>query len=86
MSTPLAIALYLTIWWIVIFAVLPFGIQSQHEVGTIVPGTDPGAPAVPRLGRAAAITTAISLAIWLPLYLALTRGWIDLDRIPFGGF
>jgi predicted secreted protein len=81
-STPLAIALFFTIWWIVIFAVLPFGVRSQHETGEIVPGTDPGAPVTTRLGRVAAITTAISLLIWLPLCLALSRGWIDLDRLP----
>jgi len=81
-SAPLAIALFFTIWWLVIFAVLPFGIRSQHEAGEIVPGTDPGAPVTTRLGRVAMITTAISLAIWLPLYLALSRGWIDLDRLP----
>lgn len=82
MSTPLAIALFLTIWWVVIFAVLPFGIRSQHEAGEIVPGTDPGAPVATKLRRVALITTAISLAIWLPLYFALSHGWIDPDRLP----
>ena len=40
------LAIYFIMWWLVFFAVLPWGIRSQHEHGDIVPGTDPGAPAV----------------------------------------
>jgi predicted secreted protein len=49
MSLVTAIAIYFIIWWVVLFAVLPWGVRSQHEGGEIVSGTDPGAPAVPRL-------------------------------------
>ena len=45
----LAFAVYLTIWFTVLFAVLPLGVSSQAESGGIVPGTDPGAPVAPRL-------------------------------------
>ncbi len=39
-----ALATFFLIWWITLFAVLPWGIRSQHEGGAMVPGTDPGAP------------------------------------------
>ncbi|ACB95410.1 DUF1467 family protein [Beijerinckia indica] len=39
-----ACAIFFTIWFIALFAVLPFGVRSQHETGDVVPGTDPGAP------------------------------------------
>ena len=29
MSAPLSIAVYFTIWWIVLFAILPFGVKSR---------------------------------------------------------
>jgi predicted secreted protein len=61
---PLAVALFLTIWFVVLFAVLPFGIRSQHEGGEYVPGTDPGAPIEPRLLRKALFTTLFSLAVF----------------------
>jgi hypothetical protein len=48
-STPMAIAIFFTTWFVVLFAVLPFGVRSQDEAGDIVPGTDPGAPVAPRL-------------------------------------
>ncbi len=43
-SVTTAIAIYFVIWWIVLFAVLPWGVRSQEESGSVSPGTDPGAP------------------------------------------
>ena len=40
---------FLTVWFTVLFAVLPFGGRSQHETGDFAAGTDPGAPVAPRL-------------------------------------
>jgi predicted secreted protein len=42
-------AVFLTIWFPVLFAVLYFGVRSQHETGDIAAGTGPGAPVAPRL-------------------------------------
>jgi predicted secreted protein len=71
MSIALGIALFITIWWTVLFAVLPFGVRSQHEAGAeegpIVSGTDPGAPMRPRLLAKALWTTLISVVIFAGL-------------------
>ena len=48
-SIPVAGAVFLTNWFTVLFAVLPFGVRSQHETGDIAAGTDPGVPVAPRL-------------------------------------
>ena len=50
MSISGAIAVYFVCWWIVLFAILPFGVKSQSETGDTTPGTDPGAPTAPGLG------------------------------------
>ena len=63
-SIPLAAAIFFTIWFTVLFAVLPFGVRSQHETGNTVPGTDPGAPVAPRLLAKAIWTTLISSAVF----------------------
>jgi predicted secreted protein len=63
----MAIAMFATIWWILLFAVLPFGVQSQHETAEIVPGSDPGAPVAPRLLAKALWTTAISIVVFVAL-------------------
>jgi len=44
MPVATALAIFFLIWWVVLFAVLPWGIKSQHEEDDIAPGTDPGAP------------------------------------------
>ena len=67
---PMAVAIYFTTWWIVLFAVLPFGVRSQDEAREVVPGTDPGAPTLPRLAVKALWTTGLSALVFL-LILAL---------------
>ena len=67
---PMAIAIYFTTWWIVLFAVLPFGVRSQEEARNVVPGSDPGAPLLPRLAVKAIWTTGLSALVFL-IILAL---------------
>jgi predicted secreted protein len=71
LSVPLAIAIFITIWFVVLFAVLPFGVRSQEEAGEVVPGTDPGAPAAPRILTKALWTTAIATVIFAAVAAAI---------------
>ncbi len=73
-STPLAVAIYFTIWWIVLFAVLPFGVRSTHEDADAPENADPGAPVAPKLAIKALITTAVSAVVFAALvaYMKLT--------------
>ena len=54
-------AIYLLIWFVVLFTVLPVGVRRVEDPE---PGHDPGAPASPQLPRKALITTVISLVLW----------------------
>jgi predicted secreted protein len=58
-----AVSLYFLIWWITLFAVLPFGVRSQHEDGEFQAGTEPGAPILPRLEEKALWTTLVAAPI-----------------------
>jgi len=86
MSTATALAVFFLIWWVTLFAVLPWGIRSQHEDGEVVPGTDPGAPLVPNLGRKLMWTTLVSCAVYGALYVAYTERLVTLDAVlkPLG--
>jgi predicted secreted protein len=79
MSVTTAIAIYFLIWWVTLFAVLPFGVRSQHETGEVAPGSDPGAPALPRLGRKLLWTTLIATLIFAACYFVYTRQIITLQ-------
>ena len=74
-------AIYFILWWVVLFAVLPWGIRSQEESGEVAPGTDPGAPAAPRLRLKAAWTTAISAVLFAVFYWAYVTRAVDLAQL-----
>ena len=65
---PMALAIYFTMWWIVLFAILPLGVRSQHEneEGLLL-GTDPGAPIAPKLLMKAGLTTLVSAVLFAAL-------------------
>ena len=81
MSVSFAIAVYVVIWWTVLFAVLPIGVRTQAEDGAIVPGTPESAPTRPRLIRVVLITTLVSSAVFAALWAAVRYNLIDLERL-----
>jgi predicted secreted protein len=69
------VVLYVLIWWVVLFAVLPFGTRPVADA-------DPtsgwrGAPERPRLLRKAVITTLVACVIWGLAYALITSGWVS---------
>jgi len=81
MSLTLAIAIYVVVWWVVLFAVLPIGVRTQGEDGSVVPGTPESAPAVPRLLRVVVITTLVSAVLFGGAWAAVRYGLVDLDGL-----
>jgi predicted secreted protein len=79
MSLTTALAIYFIVWWIVLFTVLPFGVRSQAESGEVVPGSDPGAPAVPRLRAKIIWTTIVASAVFALLDVIYTLKLVSLD-------
>ena len=73
MTWPMGIATFFTMWWIVLFAVLPFGVRSQHEDGDFAPGTDPGAPQAPRLLMKALWTTLVTAVLFAALWFYIVN-------------
>jgi predicted secreted protein len=79
------LAIFFLIWWLVLFAVLPFGVRSQQEHGEVIPGTDPGAPAIPQLRRKLVWTTLVSVAVFAVCYLIYVKHLVTIDGLmaPF---
>ncbi|MCX5512009.1 DUF1467 domain-containing protein [Kaistia algarum] len=70
------IAIYFIIWWLVIFMILPFGIRTQSDEGSVTLGTAPSAPIRPMLLRKAIITSIISAVILFAFWYAYdVKGW-----------
>ena len=70
------IAVYVVIWWIVIFMVLPWGVQTIGEED-ISKGHASSAPKRPRLPRKMAVTTVVAAILWTAFYLIAESGAIS---------
>ncbi len=77
-----AFAVFLIIWWTVLFAVLPFGLRTQDDDGEIVLGTHSSAPRGPHMLRAVIWTTIVSMAIFGLLVLLTRYFGFSFDDIP----
>jgi predicted secreted protein len=81
MSLSTALAIYFVLWWVVLFAVLPWGVRSQAEEGNVVEGTDPGAPAIPHLWAKLLWTTLVAAVVFGLGAFVYIRGWLSLDML-----
>jgi len=86
MPVTTAVAIFFLIWWIVLFAVLPWGVHSQQEHQEIAPGTDPGAPAIPKLRQKLVWTTLVSAVVFAACYVIYVERLVTLESLlaPFG--
>lgn len=65
-------AIYFILWWLVLFATLPFGLRTQDDDEDVTLGTVASAPRGPHMLRAVIRTTLIALVIFAGFYV-LTR-------------
>ena len=64
MSITGGIIIYVNLWMIIFFMVLPFGITNQIDSPDYQKGTDPGAPVESRMKKKILITTLIVTIIF----------------------
>jgi predicted secreted protein len=76
-----ALAIYVVIWWIVLFAVLPWGVRSQHESGEMTPGTDPGAPVLTNLRLKLIWTTIVATMVFSAWFVIYVYRLITFDQL-----
>jgi predicted secreted protein len=70
-----AALIFVIVWWLVLFMVLPFGARPPNE---IEPGTEPGAPGKPRMAIKLAVTTLIALCLTALIVWVIQSGSIRL--------
>ncbi|MGR1581207.1 DUF1467 family protein [Thalassobius sp. S69A] len=82
MSITSAIVLYAVIWFMSFLIAIPIRLQTQGDVGKVVPGTHAGAPEHHQLKKKAIITTIVAAVLWCIITAIILSGWItvrDLD-------
>ena len=79
-----ALVVWLIIWWLTLFMILPIGIRGQAEENDIVEGSEPGAPHQVNMKRKFIQTTIIASILWILTVLLILSGWVDWSM--FGRF
>ncbi len=69
MSITGSIVVFIIIWWLILFTILPIKIKSQNEKGSVVEGTDPGAPTDPKIVFKLILTTIIASILFATTYV-----------------
>lgn len=75
-------AVYFLIWWVTLFAILPFSLRTQDEDSDVTLGTTASAPRGSHMRRAALRTTLVSLVIFGALWVLTNQLGYSFDDIP----
>ncbi len=76
-----AAGIYVICWWVVLFAVLPIG-MNQGAQDRPTDGGDWGAPANPNLKKKFLTTTWVAAIVWAAVMAVLVFGLIPLPDMP----
>jgi len=76
-----AVVLFVLIWWVVLFAVLPFGPKPDIDPDALTGWR--GARPNPMIGRKVIVTTLITLVLWGAAYMLISGPWLSFRA---GGF
>ena len=76
--TGLAI-IYIIIWWVVFFAILPIDVNRQKPVK--IEGEDPGYPENPKMLKKFIYCTGITTIIFIIIYLLMKFEYLNLRNI-----
>ncbi len=70
------IAIYVVVWWLILFMVLPFGVRPPTDA-EMEPGQEPGAPVKPMMWRKIAVTSVIAAVVCVIFYYLAEFGLIS---------
>lgn len=83
MNLILAFAVFVVLWWVVLFAMLPMGLKTQDDEGDITLGTVSSAPGRTwHVVRSMIWATVVSAALLAAFYGVTSYFGIGLDDIP----
>ena len=76
--TGLAI-IYIIIWWIVFFAILPIDVERKKTIR--VEGEDPGSPENPKMMRKFVYCTGLTTILFIIIYLLMKFAYLNSRNI-----
>ena len=79
MSLTGSIIIYVLIWWIVFFSLLPIDVDRNKK--NFVEGVDPGAPENPKIIKKFAYSTLITSIIFIIIYLLVKYEYLNIRNL-----
>jgi len=76
-----AFVIWLILWWLTLFIILPIGIRGQAEEGEIVEGSEPGAPHKLDIKRKFVQTTIIASGLWVVACGVILSGVVSWETL-----
>ncbi len=76
MSVTGSVVIYVIIWWIVFFSLLPVDVNRYKDIK--IKGEDPGSPENPKIAKKFIYTTIISSVLFLITYYLVYYNYLNL--------
>ena len=76
MSITGSIVIYVIIWWMVFFSLLPIDVNRNKNIK--IEGEDPGSPENPKILKKFIYTTIISTMVFLIIYYLVQYNYLNL--------
>ncbi len=76
MSITGSVVIYVIIWWIVFFSLLPLDVNRNKNIK--IEGEDPGSPENPKIAKKFIYTSIISLILFLLIYYLVYYNFLNL--------
>ena len=78
MSITGSLIIFVLIWWIIFFSLLPIDVDRKHK--EIVEGVDKGSPENPKIIKKIIYTTVITLIIYICIFILVKYDYFNLRR------
>ena len=79
MSITGSLIIYVLIWWIVFFALLPIDVNREKKDN--IKGIDPGAPENPKIIKKFAYSTLITSIIFIIIFLLVKYEYLNIRNL-----
>ena len=78
MSITGSLIIFVLIWWIIFFSLLPIDVERKHK--EMVEGADKGSPENPKIIKKIIHTTIITSIIFIGIFMLVKYDYLNLRR------
>ena len=78
MSITGSLIIFVLIWWIIFFSLLPIDVDRKHK--EMVEGADKGSPENPKIIKKIIYTTLITSIIFIGIFMLVKYDYLNLRR------